>query len=165
MSKLDDLTTFVSTHLPPRVMQGFDSFMDEVSFIPARRDLGEDQYQLAVMKFDAVLSWERWPYRVCDPRNLCALLLVWQEGQDDVPYMDAGLDMELPTLDVDVRDQDSAIVVVSLQLAESLAIVADDNGIIPFDGRRWRLTSPEVWQATSGHLFGAGDDGAEVGAS
>ncbi|MBQ4797354.1 phage tail protein, partial [Pectobacterium versatile] len=72
---------------------GFDSFMDEVSFIPARRDLGEDQYQLAVMKFDAVLSWERWPYRVCDPRNLCALLLVWQEGQDDVPYMDAGLDM------------------------------------------------------------------------
>lgn len=163
MSKLDDLTKFVSTHLPPRVMQGFDSFMDEVSFIPARRDLGEDQYQLAVMKFDAVLSWERWPYRVCDPRNLCALLLVWQEGQDDVPYMDAGLDMELPKLDVDVRDQDSAIVVVSLQLAESLAIVADDTGIIPFEGRRWRLTHPEIWQATSGHLFGADADGAEIG--
>lgn len=163
MSQLDALTTFVTQNLPKRVMQGFDSFMDEISFISAQRDLGEGQYQLAVMQFDAVLSWDRWPYRECDPRNLCALLLVWLTEQDEQPFMDAGLDRELPALDVDVDDQGTAIVVVSIKLAESLAIIEDDNGIIPFDGKKWRLTEPEIWFATEGKIFGADDTGAVLG--
>ncbi|WDF97996.1 phage tail protein [Pectobacterium carotovorum subsp. carotovorum] len=163
MSQLDALTAFVTQHLPPRVMQGFDSVMDEISFISAQRDLGEGQYQLAVMQFDAVLSWDRWPYRECDPRNLCALLLVWLTEQDEQPFMDAGLDRELPALDVDVDDQGTAIVVVSIKLAESLAIIEDDNGIIPFDGKKWRLTEPEIWFATEGEIFGADGTGAVIG--
>ena len=163
MSQLDALTAFVTQHLPSRVMQGFDSFMDEISFISAQRDLGEGQYQLAVMQFDAVLSWERWPYREFDPRNLCALLLVWQTEQDDRPFMDAGLDRELPALDVDVGDQGTAVVMVSVKLAESLAIVEDENGIIPFDGRKWRLVEPEIWFATEGQVFGVDGTGAAIG--
>lgn len=163
MSQLDALTTFVTQNLPSRVMQGFDSFMDEISFISAQRDLGEGQYQLAVMQFDAVLSWERWPYRECDPKNLCALLLVWQTEQDEQPFMDAGLDRELPTLDVDVIDQDTATVVVSVKGASSLTIVEDGNGIIPFDGKRWRLAEPEIWVATEGQIFGADETGAVIG--
>ncbi|MFE8047593.1 phage tail protein [Brenneria goodwinii] len=163
MSQLDALTGFIRKSLPERVMQGFDSLMDEVSFIPAQRDLGEGQYQLAVMQFDAVLSWERFPYRECDPRNLCALLLVWQTNQDEQPFMDAGLDMELPTLDIDVIDQKTAVVVVTLKLAESLAIVEDAKGIIPFDGKRYRLADPEIWFATEGQIFGADETGAVIG--
>lgn len=163
MSQLEALTTFIRQHLPPRVMQGFDSFMDEISFISAQRDLGEGQYQLAVMQFDALLSWERWPYRECDPKNLCALLLVWQTEQDEQPFMDAGLDRELPILDVDVIDQDTATVVVSVKLAASLSVIEDENGIIPFDGKRWRLSEPEIWFASEAHIFGADETGAVIG--
>ncbi|MCW2482196.1 phage tail protein [Candidatus Symbiopectobacterium sp. NZEC135] len=163
MSQLEALTDFVTQNLPRRVMQGFDSFMDEISFICAQRDLGEGQYQLAVMQFDAVLSWERWPYREFDPKNLCALLLVWQTEQDEQPFMDAGLDRELPTLDVDVIDRDTATVVVSVKGASSLTIIEDDNGIIPFDGKRWRLADPEIWFASEASVYGADETGAPIG--
>lgn len=163
MSQLDALTRFVTQHLPSRVMQGFDSFMDEVRFISAQRDLGAEQYQLAVMKFDAVLSWERWPYRECDPRALCALLLVWLADQDEQAFMDAGLDMELPTLDIDIIGQETATVVVTVKMAESLTIIEDSAGIIPFDGKRWRLAEPQIWFASQANIFGADETGAPIG--
>lgn len=163
MSQLEALTAFVTQNLPRRVMQGFDSVMDEVSFISAQRDLGAEQYQLAVMQFDAVLSWERWPYRECDPRNLCALLLVWQTSQDEQPFMDAGLDMELPVLDIDIIDQGTATVVVTVKMAESLTLIEDSQGAIPFDGKRWRLADPEIWFASQASVYGADEAGAPIG--
>ncbi|OJB87241.1 phage tail protein [Yersinia ruckeri] len=160
MRKLQRLTAFIEAHLPER-LRGleFNSAMDEVSFIPAQRDLGLDQYQLALMKFDAVLSWGRFPYRDYDPRNLCALLMIW--GIENPP--DSGEDMEQPNLDIEVIDEKIAMVVVSLSLSESLSIVKDEHGSLPFEGNKWRLTDPELWIAMQGEVFGADSAGAPLG--
>ncbi|CAM3633281.1 phage tail protein [Yersinia ruckeri] len=160
MSKLQRLTAFIEANLPER-LRGleFDSAMDEVSFIPAQRDLGLDQYQLALMTFDAVLSWGRFPYRDYDPRNLCALLMIW--GIENSP--DSGEAIEPPNLDIDVIDEKTAMVVVSLSLSESLSIVRDKNGELPFEGDKWRLTDPKLWIAMQGEVFGADSTGAPLG--
>ncbi|MHA3541208.1 phage tail protein [Yersinia enterocolitica] len=160
MSKLQSLTAFVQGNLPQRLRKlEFNSDMDELRFIPAQRDLGLDQYQLALMQFDAVLSWGRFPYRDYDPRNLCALLLVWMI--ENTP--DYGPEPELPSIDIDVIDDKTATVVVSMGLTESLSIKKDEAGDIPFQGAKWRLTDPELWLATEGAVFGADAQGAPIG--
>lgn len=58
MSKLETLTAFLQANLPARVANlEFNSDMEEVSFINAQKDLGLNQYQMAVMEYEAVLSW------------------------------------------------------------------------------------------------------------
>lgn len=44
MSQLTELTDFLIANMPRRAMQGFDSQMDEIAFIPAQRDTGLGQY-------------------------------------------------------------------------------------------------------------------------
>lgn len=45
MSQLTELTDFLIANMPRRAMQGFDSQMDEIAFIPAQRDTGLGQYK------------------------------------------------------------------------------------------------------------------------
>ncbi|QCT18489.1 phage tail protein [Jejubacter calystegiae] len=153
MSQLDALTRFLAENMPTRAMQGFDSQMDGVEFIPAQRDLGLNQYRLAIIKYNAVLSWERYPYREYDPKILMALFIAWLAQADRSLFEEIGIDNDLPDFDIDVIDPETAIVVVSLPMAEELNLVPDENGSIPHDGRRWRLESPEIWTAEAAEVI------------
>ncbi|ENO8558579.1 phage tail protein, partial [Yersinia enterocolitica] len=95
------------------------------------------------------------------PRNLCALLLVWMI--ENTP--DHGPEPELPSIDIDVIDDKTAVVVVSVGITESLSIAKDKAGDIPFMGDKWRLTDPQLWLATEGAVFGADTSGAPLGES
>ncbi|EBK4208544.1 phage tail protein, partial [Salmonella enterica] len=77
MSQLTELTDFLIANMPRRAMQGFDSQMDEIAFIPAQRDTGLGQYRIAIIRYNAVLTWERYPYREYDPKILMALFMSW----------------------------------------------------------------------------------------
>lgn len=147
MSQLKDLTDFIVTNMPPRAMQGFDSQMDEVVFIPAQRDNGLGQYRLAIIRYNAVLTWERYPYREYDPKILMALFMSWLTQDERGLLEEAGLDSELPEFDIETIDKETAIMVVTLPMAEELNLVPDPKGEIPFDGQRWRLAEPDIWTA------------------
>lgn len=147
MSQLKELTDFIVTNMPPRAMQGFDSQMDEVVFIPAQRDNGLGQYRLAIIRYNAVLTWERYPYREYDPKILMALFMSWLTQDERGLLEEAGLDSELPEFDIETIDKETAIMVVTLPMAEELNLVPDPKGEIPFDGQRWRLAEPDIWTA------------------
>ncbi|HED1545426.1 phage tail protein [Citrobacter sp. S39] len=153
MSLLESLTDFVRSNMPERAMDGFDSLMDEVRFVPAARDLGAGQYRLAIMQYTATLAWERFPYRICPPQLIMALLLSWYQN-DGAAAMDAiNVDWELPELDVEIIDNETAIVVVTAQMAEPLDLLEDADGAIPLDGQRWKLADATVWTAEQATLF------------
>ncbi|WP_336819390.1 phage tail protein [Cedecea sp. MMO-103] len=147
MSQLSALTDFLIANMPKRAMQGFDSQMDEVAFIPAQRDNGLGQYRLAIIRYSAVLTWERYPYREYDPKILMALFLSWLTEDERGLLEEAGIDSELPEFDIETIDQETAIMVVTLPMAEELNLVPDPKGAIPFDGQRWRLVEPDIWTA------------------
>lgn len=153
MSLLDSLTGFVKGNMPKRAMEGFDSLMDEVRFEPAARDLGAGQYRLAIMKYTATLTWERFPYRLCDPQLVMALILAWYQTDGAEAMTLINVDYELPDIDVEIIDVETAIVVVTATLSESLDLVEDEAGQIPFDGKRWRLASPSTWVAENATLL------------
>lgn len=147
MSQLKQLTDFLITNMPKRAMQGFDSQMDEITFIPAQRDNGLGQYRLAIIRYNAVLTWERYPYREYDPKILMALFMSWLTQDERGLLEETGIDSELPEFDIETIDQETAIMVVTLPMADELNMIPAPDGEIPFDGQRWRLADPDIWTA------------------
>ncbi|HDU5188565.1 phage tail protein [Klebsiella aerogenes] len=162
-TQLENLTAFFQANVPPRAMQSFDSVLDEMEFIPAARDLGLGQYRQAVIRYDAVLSWARFPYRLCPPQLLMSLLAAWLDEADRELLDEIGVTEADPQWDVSVEDEETATVVLSVPMAEELVIKQDENGAIPWRGERWSLVNPEIWTAIHASVYGADEAGAPIG--
>jgi hypothetical protein len=163
-TQLESLTAFFRENVPARAMQGFSSVMDEMRFIPAAKDLGLDQYRQAVIRYDALFSWERFPYRLCPPQLLMSLLAAWLDDADRELLDEIGLTDAEPDWDVSVETEETATVVLTVPMANELVIKPDERGPIPWDGRRWALVDPEVWVALTAQIYGVDETGAPVGA-
>lgn len=131
----------------------FSSEMDSIQFIPAQRDLGNGQYRMHIQQYSAVIAWGRFPYKQTDPRYIGILIDAWLNETDDID--DIQLDLNRPSMDVDVNDEHQAVVVVELQLAENVNMREDEGGIVPMDGRRWTLCEPENWIAEEAEITGS----------
>lgn len=162
-TQLENLTEFFKQNVPGRAMQRFDSVLDEMEFIPAAKDLGLEQYRLAVIRYDAVLSWERFPYRLCAPQLLMALMAVWLDEADRDLFDDVGITETDPQWDVTVEDEETATVVLTVPMVEELVIREDENGAIPWEGKRWSLASAEIWTAVTGNVYAVDQAGAPLG--
>ncbi|EOH0527435.1 phage tail protein [Klebsiella aerogenes] len=162
-TQLENLTAFFQANVPPRAMQSFDSVLDEMEFIPAARDLGLGQYRQAVIRYDAVLSWARFPYRLCPPQLLMSLLAAWLDEADRELLDEIGVTEADPQWDVSVEDEETATVVLSVPMAEELVIKQDENGAIPWRGERWSLVNPEIWTAIYASVYGVDEAGAPIG--
>ncbi|TSG61066.1 phage tail protein, partial [Salmonella enterica subsp. enterica serovar Mbandaka] len=104
-TQIQSLTAFFQENVPPRAMQSFDSVLDEMKFIPAAKDYGLGQYRQAVIRYDAVLSWARYPYRLCPPQLLMSLLAAWLDDADRGLLDEVGLSEAEPDWDVSVEDE------------------------------------------------------------
>lgn len=162
-TQLENLTAFFQANVPPRAMQSFESVLDEMEFIPAARDLGLGQYRQAVIRYDAVLSWARFPYRLCPPQLLMSLLAAWLDEADRELLDEIGVTEADPQWDVSVEDEETATVVLSVPMAEELVIKQDENGDIPWRGERWSLVNPEIWTAIHASVYGVDETGAPIG--
>lgn len=162
-TQLESLTEFFCQNVPERAQQGFDSIIDEMQVVPAAKDLGLSQYRQAVIRYSAVLSWERFPYRLCAPQLLVSLLLAWTDEYGSDVMEDIGITDADPEWDVSVEDAETATVVLTMPLAEELVIRQDDKGDIPWNGARWSLVDPEIWTALSARVIGTDETGAPIG--
>lgn len=152
MSKLKSLTRFLKANLPEHIWKTeFSSETDEIQFISAHRDLGIDQYQMMIQQYDAVIAWGRFPYREFDPRYIPLLIDAWISEQDN-ELNDSNIEQESPSMTVDV-DEHTAVVVVTISLAEPVVMKKDPNGIVPFDGERWSIVDPQVWFAEHAEIY------------
>jgi len=159
MTLLDSLTEFVKSNMPKRAMEGFESLMDEVRFVPAQRDLGAGQYRLSIMQYTVTLEWARFPFRIYDPHIAMALVQVWYMTEGAKAMGDINMDWELPEIDVELRGDETAIVLITGTLSEPMDLLEDPDGPIPFDERRWRLEKSSVWVAEQATMFVGNGDG------
>ena len=162
-TQLDSLTEFFKASVPRRAQLGFSSLIDEMRIIPAAKDLGQGQYRQAVIRYSALLSWERFPYRLCAPQLLVALMEAWLDDHGNEVMDELGITDAEPEWDVSVEDEETATVVLTMPLVEELVIRQDEKGLIPWRGERWSLVDPEILTAYSAAIYGSGHDGAPVG--
>ncbi len=95
--------------------------MDSIQFI-LRSAICNDQYRMHIKQYDATIAWGRFP----SPRILITsvfLIDAWLNENDDID--DIQLDLERPSMDVDLNESHQAVVIVTLQLAENVNMRED----------------------------------------
>lgn len=156
MTQLDELYGFVSSLLPERLMKttGADAWMEDIEIIHAAKAWGLGQRRVAIRQYQATLAWERWPYRQYDPDTLFALVMVWLAKHANEHYNRD--EMPPPDVIMQLKDNDNAILYVTVPLADNIILIEDeDEGIIPIEGKRYRVAPPTVNTATAGWIVGA----------
>ncbi|MGO3882261.1 MAG: phage tail protein [Proteus vulgaris] len=149
MTRLQKLTAFLRENLPESLFATeFSSEMDEVVFSMAHDDQGEDeagnkQYQILTQEYEAVIAWGRWPYRKIDARYIPVLIEAWHQNLE-TDFTEPDFEYEQPTMNIDVIDDEIAMIVVSIKLSDAIVLKEDENGMVPLDDKRWSLANPEV---------------------
>lgn len=146
MNQIESLTAFITENLPPNVMQVFESGMDDCELQRNSKALGLGQKRIGVLRYNARLSWDRFPFRVCSPGEVYALVITWinehaNELRDTLQLAD-------PTVDPEFDDEGYCILEVVVPLVDEIILKPSDTGTIPAQGKRWDVVYPEVWTAT-----------------
>lgn len=150
MSQIEQLTAFFNANMPPRAMQYFESIIDDGRLIYAYKDLGLNQRQLGLFRYNAVLSWDRFPYRLCPPALVYGLVFAWVKDHRNALYDE--LTLSEPVVDIEFDTDDTGSLMVTIEVADTVSVCMDEAGEIPLAGKRWRLQYPETWIATQADL-------------
>ena len=161
MSQLDRLTRFITDNVPDWVMYKFRASIENAEMIRAPKDLGLNQRRFGVIRYTATFDWDDFPYRRYSAAEIYALVFAWLDEQAN----DLRFEFELsdPDISVDFDEELTSPFVITLELAESIDAVQDDNGTIPYKGKRWRLIYPNIHVAARGFLFAIDQCGAPLG--
>ncbi|HCM1923103.1 TPA: phage tail protein [Salmonella enterica subsp. salamae serovar 16:m,t:e,n,x] len=142
-TQLNALTDYLAAKLPPKVAATLDSWMENATLIYAPRDMGLYS-EMAQLQFDAVLSFENYPFRIYPPALLFCLVTGWladcDTRRDDLELSD-------PALIISESTEDTADVEITVRFSCPLCVREDVQGVIEWQGRRWTLTEPEIWTA------------------
>ncbi|BEM82132.1 phage tail protein [Serratia marcescens] len=161
MSQIESLTGFLEQYMPTRAMQFFESAMEDATLVYSVKALGLGQRRLGVFRYTARLSWDRFPYRLCPPALVYALVFAWIDASRNNLYDELALGE--PAVDIEFDEEKTGTLSITLELADEITITPDEAGEIPLAGKRWRLSYPEIHTATSGYLYAAAENGAPLG--
>lgn len=146
MNQIESLTAFITDNLPTNVMQMFQSGQENCELIRSGKGLGLGQKRVGVLRYDATLSWDRFPFRVCSPGTVYALVISWIT--DHANDLHEELKLPDPTVDPEFDDEGYCMLQVVVPVADAIILQEDENGDIPGQGKRWKLVNPEIWTAT-----------------
>ena len=136
-TQLQQLTEFLLASLSPIVKaNNIDAWQERGTLILSGEDKGYG-YQVAKWKHSAVIALENFPHRKINPYILLALISAYLIDSD-WPRDEYGLDD--PEIDVDVTSKDNTTVLIEVQLMDDIELIPDDNGPVPFNGGRYRVS-------------------------
>jgi hypothetical protein len=125
-----------------------DSWAEQVRPIPdgGHITVGIEQMQgvrLGFIAYDALFTFENC---AVDARTLFAQVLLWL-GEFDPEREHYGL--EDPVYDVLKIDDGHVDIELKIQFQEDLCLVLDAAGSVPYEGKHWRIATPEISWAQS----------------
>lgn len=147
MTNLQSLTTFLHKNLPSAATE-FSYKVKEMTFLGAHRKLGmsdakNSQYQILTQQYEAVITWEHWPYRQVDTCYIPVLIEAWYQNLED-DFIQSGFDYKPSLLEINTLNDTDAIVIATVKMQDAIILKEDENGIVPFDEKRWSLAFPQV---------------------
>lgn len=147
MSLLTELTKHLVDNLKPRSHNGltFSSFMDNLEIDRVFKLVTKqptEQLLCAKLKYDAVITFDEFPYRIYNPCLVFALVMCWLENKN---RDDAQFDNVNPDIDVSENDEHTAYLMIAVPLSEDITLIEDESGSIPYKDKRYRLGNASVW--------------------
>ena len=147
MSLLRELTAFLQENLPAPIFRGqkFSSFMDNMEIdrnFSLITDSPTRQLRCAKLKYDAVITFDDFPYRTYDPCLVFALVMIWLENKNS---NDERFNEINPDIDVSENDEQTAYLTISVPLFEDITLIESDTGAIPYRETRYKLGNADIW--------------------
>jgi hypothetical protein len=118
---------------------GLETWVEDMQLKPRGKVVGESVL-LHVLRYRAVFAIASYPYKQHPVEQFNATLMTWLAEHDDR----SDLDNADPDISVDVWDDHTASLELTLMFNEEVYITPDDNGSIEFKGTRWSLLESQI---------------------
>jgi len=146
MLKLQQITAFL-VQLNLVAAEQIDSWVENPQISPSGEDSGAGSVLLFRQTYDAVISIERFPHENHPVELLFAQVCAWLINNDSERD-----EIAAPQTDVDVLDDSTADIEITISFEEDVFGVEDPAGPIDVLGTRYRLDSELVNYAETGEV-------------
>lgn len=141
MSALNQLALHLLSTLGPYVKANdIDAWQTDGKLHIIQDDLGHG-INIAKWQYSAVIAIERLPHIKFNPYIILAILAAWL-ADNEWPADEFGL--AEPAIDIDIVSEDHAQILINIELMDDLGIVEDENGVIPYMGKKYRLENVPI---------------------
>lgn len=156
-SQIELLSAYIRQSLPPRALNGYSCFADEIRLEPAFKDMGNGQLRTALIFSKAVLDWDDFPYTECPPSLVFSAVCLW--FSDYAGDAAERYELDQPAVELEVIDTKTAILTIEVSLVEEIFIIPDEKGSLLVDGCRYRVADPVIHCVDGAAVVGLGDGG------
>lgn len=115
--------------------------MFKLGIVVDGEDRGNGGHIAAYWRYEAIISIEEFPHRLLDPRNVFALLACWLADYDkerDIHELDD------PEITVDVINEESADVLIEIEMMEPIEMIPDEQGLITWRNQKYRVQAVPI---------------------
>ncbi|EJG2012725.1 phage tail protein [Vibrio parahaemolyticus] len=141
-TKLEHLTDYIVSHLNSSVLDNkIEAWQERAAIVVDGEDRGNGGHIAAYWRYEAIISIEEFPHRLLDPRNVFALLACWLADYDrerDIHELDD------PEITVDVINEESADVLIEIEMMEPIEMIPDEQGLITWRNQRYRVQAVPI---------------------
>jgi hypothetical protein len=157
---LQGLNQRISAVVPERLHKHIECWMEDIEMImsPKNQGLGRD---IGYLSYSAVFSFERFPFKQCNPATVMASVMGWLMDYDEFREK---FELPDPTGDVEPEKDDTVVMTIELEFIEPLMVVEDPEGLIQWDGKTWSVAPYEIWVAEHIDVLAGDNPAATVSA-
>ncbi|MDW3165418.1 phage tail protein [Vibrio sp. Y184] len=141
-TKLEHLTDYIVSHLNSSVLDNkIEAWQERAAIVVDGEDRGNGGHIAAYWRYEAIISIEEFPHRLLDPRNVLALLACWLADYDrerDIHELDD------PEITVDVINEESADVLIEIEMMEPIEMIPDEQGLITWRNKKYRVQAVPI---------------------
>lgn len=142
--KFSQLKAFLKNTLGPKLAKNLEAEMNKIQLILSPKNRGQG-YDLCYQRYTVELYIERLPFKAYSPATLLANVSAWLVEHDSERFDNN--DLEDPVIEVILGDDDSAEVLIELELEEPIKIKPDEKGSVYWNGQRWSVEQYDIWHA------------------
>lgn len=140
MVKLQQLTEFL-LNLNLVAAEQIDSWVENPRMVPRGKVVSEGQLVLFTQTYDAIFAIERYPHKRHSAELLFAHVSAWLIENDSER---AQLGLSNPQTDVDVLDDKTADIELTIAFEEDITAVLDEDGPISYMGGQYKLADVAI---------------------
>jgi hypothetical protein len=148
MKKLADITAFL-IGLDLVAAEQIDSWVENPQIVPAGTVKTNDAVVIYRQTYTAVIIVERFPHKVHPAELLFAHISAWLMDNDGERFDNKDAKI---TTDVEILDNGTADIEISIDFIEEVEIMQDSAGPILLNGFHWRLADAEIDYAETGDV-------------
>lgn len=145
MNKIKALTAFL-IGLDLVAAENIESFVDDPKIIPSGKVLSHNSIILYRQDYTATIYVEDYPHKEHPAELLFGQVCAWLLNNDE------RFDIPSPAVNIDILDNATANIEISIEFKEDVTAIEDEAGPIELEGVRYRILDSDLFYAETGDV-------------